>query len=267
MQSSVSKLQIPAAIVQASSAYQMGNIRSGYGASQSLARPGIGGSVVCFILALFFIIWGVNAASESSAGAGIGIVAALIFAAMGLFALTRGLSISNSNLHVYLCERGFLYTEKNMAPQPFLWDQIQVWRAVTRHYRNGAYTGTTTIYTIQRHDGYRIMLNNRLNNIEYLGAAISEQATQAQLPRAIQTFNSGQTLSFASLTLSQQGISNGRELLPWTQVQAVDVKDGYISVKRQGGWFRWAKLAASEVPNLFIFLALVDHVLKQYGQR
>jgi len=62
-------------------------------------------------------------------------------------------------------------------------------------------------------------------------------------------------------------LNNGHELLPWTQVEAVDVKNGFVSVKRQGAWLSWDKVAAAEIPNFFVFQALVDYVLKQYGKR
>src|SRR5581483_645906 len=62
------------------------------------------------------------------------------------------------NWCVYVLEHGFLFKKGNEAVQPFRWDQIEaVWYQVTRHYRNGIYTGTTHRYKVRRRDGYEIV--------------------------------------------------------------------------------------------------------------
>lgn len=170
------------------------------------------------------------------------------------------------DIHVYLCDQGLIYTGARIHPQPFRWDQMQVWRAVTRYSRNGIHTRTTYRYTIQRQDGYRIILQYFVG-IKTLGETISNQITQAVLPQATQAYNAGQTVQFGSLSLNRQGVSNGWNVLPWSQVEAIDVTNGVVSVKRQGGWFRWSKVAASAIPNLFVFLALTNAILKSAGKR
>jgi hypothetical protein len=185
----------------------------------------------------------------------------LLLAVLGIFLVLRSWNVLKSSLAVYLCEQGLIYSRANVSPQPFRWDQIQVWRSVTKHYRNGVYTGTTSVYTIQRQDGYRVVLSDDLHQIQSLGETICNQVTKWRLPHALQAYQRGETVQFGSLSLNQQGISNGSDLLPWSQIEAIDVKEGVVSVKRRGSWFRWCKVGASAIPNVFVFLALVSAVL------
>jgi hypothetical protein len=275
MQAAPQTAQIPPHIYQTASTYQLGNPRTDYGIAARVANRRIITGIVVFIIGIAMGIWGVGILASSSGSSSdngslaiVLFIAALILGGFGLIAWIRAIALKNSNLHIYVCDNGLIYTIGNAAPQPFPWNQVQaVWRSVTRHYRNGIYTGTTFLYTIQRNDGYRIVLNNNIRGIESLGNVISDRITKLLLPQVIQAYTNGQTVSFGALSLNQQGLGNGSEILPWPQVEAVDVKNGFISVKRQGAWLRWSRVAAADIPNLFVFLALIDYVLKSYGKR
>lgn len=260
MQASSQTLQAPAPIAQAAQTYHLGHMLASHAVAPGKAYGGIG----CGMLMLLF---GGAIAYIGTPSSIVMIGSGLLLAILGILLALRSWNVLKSSLAVYLYEQGFIYTQANVSPQPFRWDQIQVWRNVTRHYRNGAYTGTTSVYTIQRQDGYRIELNNDLHQIQSLGETICNQVTRWRLPQDLQAYQRGQTVQFGSLSLNHQGISNGSDMLPWSQVEAIDVKEGVVSVKRRGSWFRWSKVAASAIPNVFVFLALVSAVLKSSGKR
>lgn len=142
------------------------------------------------------------------------------------------------------------------------WDEIaNVFQAVTDHYVNGVKAETTHVYTVFVKGGRKVVFNDTFTNVEALGATIQSEAMSRLLPRYAQAYDSGKPVSFGRLTLSKAGISNGTETIPWDQVEAVNIKRGRISVRKQGKWLNWAGQTAAATPNLLIFLALVDQIV------
>lgn len=167
---------------------------------------------------------------------------------------------------VYVCADGFL-SRRGEKIEAFRWDQIEaMWQAVTRHRTNGIYTGTTHKYTVRRKDGVQVIFNDRFGKVEELGNTLSRQITNYLLPQAINAYNAGSTLTFGPLSISLQGVSNGRELLPWHQITDIGVNRGIVNVKKEGKWLNWSTIMVPRVPNVFVFMALTNYVLKNRRQ-
>ncbi len=142
------------------------------------------------------------------------------------------------------------------------WDDIStVWQSITKRYTNGIYTGTTYLYTVQANDGKKLKLTNSLNRVEKLGNTIQNEVSKRHFPRALETYNSGGTVSFGNLTLNRMGLTRGSDTLAWSEIQGVQMQKGYMEIKKQGKWLRWAKIPVSSIPNLFVFLTLMDRII------
>ncbi len=138
-----------------------------------------------------------------------------------------------------------------------------VWQSITRNYRNGRYVGTTSIYTLRRVYGYQVKLNNLTRDIAELGPAIARGVTRELVPHALHSIRVGQTLMFASFDVDREGIGDGRTFLFWSQVQGVEVQQGRVIVKRaETGQAVWKEKAA-KIPNLLVFLTVVDEMLRR----
>lgn len=175
----------------------------------------------------------------------------------------------------YLCDRGFIGKMGNTAAQPFRWDLIPaVWRQAKVTYPLwSTYKRliVTTTYAIQRNDGYTFYLDGSFQYFDILHKNVEAETRQILLPAALQGYAQGQMLPFGPLVLSRQGVSNGRNLLPWQYIESIKIEvnaDGeFVLVKQQGAWRAWAKEMTSTIPNLTVFLALVDRALKEHGRR
>jgi len=166
------------------------------------------------------------------------------------------------------------------------WDEVtHVWQAITRHSANGSPTYTDYRYTVRLADGrsreFRGTLPARSARasgavqleptpgavkpvtIEQLGRLLESGVTRAQLPKAIDRLNAGQAVSFGPLTVSPSGIAAGDQSLPWSEIEEVETRKGMVSVKRSGKWLAWKRAQVSEIPNYFIFDALVRAILAQ----
>jgi hypothetical protein len=166
------------------------------------------------------------------------------------------------------------------------WDEVTyVWQAVTRHSANGSPTYTDYRYTLRLADGRSRSFRGSLTarrarasgavrlkptpgmttpvTIEQLGRLLDTEVTRAQLPTAIDRLNAGNSVSFGPLTLSPTGIAAGGQSLPWNEVAEVQTRKGVVSVRKTGKWLAWKRAQVSEIPNYFVFDALVRANLSQ----
>ncbi len=94
-----------------------------------------------------------------------------------------------------------------------------------------------------------------------LGRLLETRVTRAQLPKAIERFNTGQAVAFGPLSVGPSGITAGDQSLPWSEIEDVPTRNGMVSVKRSGKWLAWKRAQVSQIPNYFIFDALVRAIL------
>jgi hypothetical protein len=162
-----------------------------------------------------------------------------------------------------LYEKGVALNSRK-GVQQVAWPEIEaVWQAVTRHYTNGVYTGTTHVYTVKTNGGEKLVFDDRLGKqVEVLGQAIQQGATDNLFPRYWQALQSGQKLTFGPLALDQQKLYAGKKELPWNEIKAVKIEKGVISVRKDKGWFNWASASVPQIPNFFIFYGLIGRFAK-----
>ena len=162
--------------------------------------------------------------------------------------------------HVYVFNEGLLRMGSRMVA--IRWDSVEsVWQSVTRRYTNGIYTGTRHIYTVRQWDGTKTVFNDQIKNVEALGNTIARETLRILLPRVIEAYRAGSTITFGPLSVSQQGVSNGKELLPWYQIKGIEIQRGTVMVKKEGKRLNWSSVRVPQIPNFFVFNALVDYVI------
>ncbi len=169
---------------------------------------------------------------------------------------------SNAKKSAVLYSDGLAYHDRK-GLQSWRYDEIaSMFSAVTKHYTNGIYTGTTHIYTLIKKDGSQLALNDSLDKIEDLAHQIQDRVFPILYPIYAQEYDSGKTLTFGPVTMSKQaGITIGKKNYPWNEVKQVSIQRGFIQVaKKDGGWFSGANVSASSVPNLPVLLSLLDQI-------
>lgn len=166
-------------------------------------------------------------------------------------------AIRDWKLTVGLYEQG-VGVVTNSGLQMVRWDQVNaIYQQVTRHYTNGVYTGTTHRYTLIGADGKKHILDDRLKDVEALGNAVQDGVNNALFPRYAQAVNSGQRVDFGPLGLDRQQIYAGKKSLPWSEIKAIKIERGNIAIKKEGGWFNWSAVTVPQVPNFWVFYALI----------
>lgn len=136
------------------------------------------------------------------------------------------------------------------------WDQVT---AITQQQRNSRYTTALQSFTIRRADGANFKFTTVLRGLGRLHQNVQQAVAQQYLPKAIAAYQSGAPLPFGPLTMSSQGLSNGRIHLLWEEVQHVEIKQGQVIIRKAGKALTWAKINTSQIPNLFIFMSMVQY--------
>ena len=249
---------------QLAETYQLGTPQEEY--SVQLTRKTLFSGIASLVLTVVFGFFAytlytspqnVNDTNNAPFGLGIGVV----FLLGALYCLLYPLIYRS--WHVYVYSQGFAFTRGSKL-DVFRWDQVEsMWQRVTRRYVNGVYTGTQHRYTIRSLDGRKVVLNDRITNVERLGNVVSEMVTRVKLPEVIAAFKAGSTITFGPLSVSMQGVSNSKELISWDQIKEFGVNRGIVTVKKEGKWLSWSSVEVAKIPNFFVFMALVNAIMKK----
>jgi hypothetical protein len=188
------------------------------------------------------------------------IAAALAF---GLGVLILFNAWRNWTLAAALYESGVALNGRGGMRQAAWHDVAAVWQAVTRHYTNGVYTGTTHVYTLQTTAGEKLVFDDRLGKqVEQLGQEIQRGVTNALYPRYWQSLQNGQRLTFGPLALDRDKLYAGKKELRWDEIKAIKIEKGQIAVRKDKAWLNWASASVPQIPNFFIFYDLIGRFAK-----
>jgi hypothetical protein len=169
-------------------------------------------------------------------------------------------AVAARRVHVF--ERGFIVMKSPAQLVAVRWDVVAwVLQEITDRYVNGIHVATTYLYTVVLPDGGKVKLTHFYDGIAELGQTIAREVTREHLPRAIEAVQAGRTVTFGDLQVSLAGLTSGRHgLLPWTQVEEIQVVQGYLKLRRAGKWLAWSSKPVKQIPNLFVFLNLADRL-------
>jgi hypothetical protein len=168
----------------------------------------------------------------------------------------------NWNKAVAVYEKGFAVRDRK-GVKSWRWeDVVSLTSAVTRHYTNGVYTGTTHVYTLYNRQNERLVLNDVFTKIEEVAKNIEQSIFPLLYGRAADQYNAGQTLVFGPVAVSKGGIMIGKKTYPWQEVKEVSIHQGILKVsKKDGGWFSGASATAASIPNLRVLLTIINQVV------
>ncbi|HEY9667256.1 MAG TPA: DUF6585 family protein [Coleofasciculaceae cyanobacterium] len=157
---------------------------------------------------------------------------------------------------LFLYEQGLVDIEGNKT-RSVCYEDITVWQKIVREYVYFVlHVRTTYLYTIQLPDETKIKIRNK-----QVGELLQERVCHYQLPLAIATYNEGRDVNFGTLTVSKEKLTVEGEAFSWTEIEAIQIKNGSISVKQKNGsWFNQVNTQVVDIPNIFVFLTLVEQL-------
>jgi hypothetical protein len=162
-----------------------------------------------------------------------------------------------------LYKNGFAYRDRK-GVQAWTFAQVTgMTSAVTKRYTNGIYSGTTHVYTLWNKENKKLVLNDALADVEDLANQVRQGIFPHLYQQAADTYNTGQPVQFGKLVISKaNGIQFGKKSYPWDAIKEVTIQRGYLQIaKKDGGWFSGVNVAVSGIPNLEVFLSMVDQII------
>ena len=159
---------------------------------------------------------------------------------------------------VNLYSKGIIY-KRNKLIRILKWEEIdEIYQRSTQWGINFLPFGTVHTFSIVTNDG-RLTLDSEIDGIASLGRHIQDQVFAEKLPDMIRTHDEGKRLQFGKLALQRsQGIWHRNAFIAWRDIRSVSVKDGYVVILKYGNFFAWRKISVAAVPNISIFLNLVQ---------
>jgi hypothetical protein len=171
------------------------------------------------------------------------------------------LACRNLRLRVAIFTKGLLLARGSKV-DIIPWDKIEsLWMSITYNYTNFIYTHTSHKFTMATADGKRIVFDDHIAQIKQLGDTIQEKFTRVKLPGMLAAFKRGERLAFGPVSLDDRGLSHGKSFLPWDEVESIKLERGIFMIQKKGNWLRWSSVSVPQVPNLFIFMEIVDRVV------
>lgn len=198
---------------------------------------------------------------EIVGASGFGILVAVmggIFMVLRGFALLGALVGGTQRVLVFNDAMGFVKGNQVTAMR---WNDVrEIYQDIFTYRVNFVPVVNRHNYTLNGADGGKIQLTRRIHKIEELGPMLHQAVTRQQMPKAVDTLKSGGAVSFGPFALSNQGLTMKNKLIPWNEIKAVRVNNGAIMVDRSGK-ITWSGISASSIPNLYLFLTLVDQIV------
>ncbi len=222
----------------------------------------LGGAVLAFAYATIntFLRWqkyGPAVVISSLTGP---LILALVFFTIGLIATWS--AYAGSKKAAVLYSEGIAYRDRK-GLRTWRWSDIAaINAAVTKHYTNGIYTGTTHVYTFTNKNGECFTINDAIHDVEKLAGNIRQNIFPLLYQGNADAYNNGQPCTFGPVVIVKSGIQIGKKQYAWDEVEQVGMRSGVLSVKKKdGGWFSGASATAASIPNLEVLLSMIDQIV------
>ncbi|GAA4800895.1 DUF6585 family protein [Streptomyces ziwulingensis] len=166
---------------------------------------------------------------------------------------------------LYLFEAGLVVDMGRGRLFAVRWDQAVLYQETVRHvirYKDTeAPWGSTHASTLVAPGGARIQISDFFAGHGTWAPLISEAVARAQAPRVWQSVREGRRAAHGPFVLDVTGVAAGRGgVLPWPEVEAIDVHQGVVVVRRRGHPGTWASVQSRTVPNLLAFLTVASNL-------
>lgn len=224
-------------------------------------RGALGNYVGLPVVGLGMVVGGIALMAIESLPGFSGLLAAMgvIFLAVGGYQFFSAL-ISPPR-HIWVFDGGITYQRGN-SQEEIRWEDMEaIYQHISTYHLGVIPLVRQHSYTLHMSDGREITFNRDIQNVEALGQMLNRKLTDQQFPEALETLREGGTLTFGPVRVNGHGLQNGGDLLPWEEIRHIRLINGQIQIKEAGRTFTWKGVPASKIPNLYLFLTLINKVV------
>ena len=222
-----------------------------------------GGGFASFLIGGFYVLYSINRYGPAVRARSMenylipAVMIGLTLLAIGL--LTLFSTYRNWKLAAAVYRDGFAFSDSK-GVNVFRWLDIQsLTSAVTKHYRNGIYTGTTHIYTVIDRQGKKVLLKDSLPQVEAFAKAVEDAIFPHLYKAAADQYNSGAPVVFGPIALNKAGITFGKNNYKWEAVGKITIESGMLKIaQKDGKWFSGAAMPVARIPNFSVLASILS---------
>jgi hypothetical protein len=123
--------------------------------------------------------------------------------------------------------------------------------------------GSGCFLLIQLREGRQVGFPEGLDKRELLRETVIGEVTNRQLPTKRAALDQGEPVTFGAFTLDRNGLTYGRSCLLWEEVDVMSFEESKFVVRKKGKPMAWCKVTTIKIPNLALFVKLLNHELGQ----
>ncbi|WP_035844156.1 DUF6585 family protein [Kitasatospora azatica] len=159
---------------------------------------------------------------------------------------------------LHLFEHGMIVDQETGAGTVAVrWDRVRLYEKKVQRVMNGI-PGPIMHTCVLVAPGASVTVTNFYQNPGTWAPALQRAVLLAQGATAQEALLAGQVLDFGDFAISTAGIAYRKQLVPWNQVAQVKLGGGLVAVTKTGESSSWARALADSIPNLRVFMAVVD---------
>lgn len=214
--------------------------------------------------ALFLLIW---EAGSSLIGSSLGFAQGIFLVGSLLSTIRHEELITplHPKLSVFVYTEGLIY-RKGRNIRVVRWEEIQsIRRQFKIHRRKGKTTHVSPAYTCTFAQKPDLVLSAAIDNVAEVGTFIEHELTQRLLPQIQANYQTGKSIAFSTLFLTQQYIGNGKQEIAWTRVSRVEVGPENLVVERSGNELNRLTVPLANITNACVLEALLENIREEKG--
>jgi hypothetical protein len=188
------------------------------------------------------------------------LILGIVMVLSGVMLVVR--AFRNRGLRVLVFPEGLVRLHRGRA-QAFCWEDVNlVWqkKSDASHSIGRAWQGALTL-TVQALDGRRMSFDDSLPRLAELAQIVRGETLPFLWPRTRAAFDAGHVLDFGKLSISRQGLSQGKETFPWSDLQKVKVNGADLLIYKKGKRMHSKSTPISDIPNSHVLLALIEQTI------
>ncbi|WP_405715574.1 MULTISPECIES: DUF6585 family protein [unclassified Streptomyces] len=141
------------------------------------------------------------------------------------------------------------------------WDSVRLYQNITQKIINGIPSTTEYVYSAVGPGRDHATITHFYEGPETWGPHMQQAVLQAQGPAALESILAGERVDFGEFSLSRTGLTaRGKGHLPWSDIQEIQVSAGWVNAMGTGGSGRRCSAAAGDIANLYVLLAVAQHL-------
>jgi hypothetical protein len=180
----------------------------------------------------------------------------IVLIGSGVMLLVR--AFRDRGLRVVVFPEGLVRLHRGRA-LAFWWEEIdRVWQKEGGGSHGIGRVWRTHSLTLQAADGRRMTFDDSLPRLGQLSQIVRRETLPRLLHRVEADYEAGKTLDFGKLRISQRGLSQGKETLPWSELRQAKGDEDHLFIYKKGKWRFSLAFTGSEIPNFHVLLALIE---------